>query len=224
MMRWVLFALLTICLVGCSRVVPKAGIRVDLRGEDLDGYIFRELDPTRDEWQKPKEVIDALRLDEGQAVADVGAGAGYFAVHLASAVGPDGKVYAADTDSMLLERLRARLEEKNIQNVLLIPGKPEDPKLPSRSVELALLCNTLSRVDLLYAFIENLKKGLKKEGRVAVIDFKQKQTPFGPPVKLRVKKKKIIAVMKASGFKLIEEHDFLPYQYFLVFTLEKRYG
>ena len=43
--------------------------------------------PERDAWQHPKEVIDALKIEPGAVVADLGAGGGYFTFRLSDAVG-----------------------------------------------------------------------------------------------------------------------------------------
>ena len=53
-------------------------------------------DPKRDAYQKPHEVLMALGLKEGDVVADIGAGTGYFSFHLAEHVGDKGRVYAVD--------------------------------------------------------------------------------------------------------------------------------
>ena len=61
----------------------------------LEQYIARLEDPKRDVWQKPDAVIQALKLQEGDIVADIGAGSGYFTLRLAQAVGPQGMLYLA---------------------------------------------------------------------------------------------------------------------------------
>ena len=68
-------------------------------------------DPTRDAWQKPLEVIQALKLEPDAVVADIGAGTGYFAVRFAHMV-PKGRVYALDTEADMVKHLseRARRE------------------------------------------------------------------------------------------------------------------
>jgi predicted methyltransferase len=66
----------------------------------------------RDEWQRPQEVMDALGIGAGSAVADVGSGNGYFTFHLAERVGPAGRVYAVDIDEGALKKLREKAEKK----------------------------------------------------------------------------------------------------------------
>ena len=63
-----------------------------------------------------------------------------------------------------------------------------------------------------------MKKMLKPGGKIIVVDYKKKQLPVGPPPEMKMAEKEVIAEMEAGGFKLAKEHDFLPYQYFLVFT------
>ena len=52
--------------------------------------------PDRDAWQRPDQIMDALRIYDGNVVADLGAGGGWFTVRLARRVGPKGMVYAED--------------------------------------------------------------------------------------------------------------------------------
>ena len=52
----------------------------------------------RDAWQRPEEVMEALGIQAGTVVADVGSGDGYFSFHLARRVGSGGRVYAVDID------------------------------------------------------------------------------------------------------------------------------
>ena len=68
----------------------------------------------RDSWQQPERVIEALGLEPGDRVADLGAGSGYFTLHLAQAVGPTGKVYGLDVTDEMLDARRQELESQRL--------------------------------------------------------------------------------------------------------------
>jgi cyclopropane fatty-acyl-phospholipid synthase-like methyltransferase len=70
---------------------------------DIAGYIAAQEDPSRAGWQKPDQVLDALALQPGQTVCDIGAGPGYFALRAAKRVGPQGRVFAVDVDPRILD-------------------------------------------------------------------------------------------------------------------------
>ncbi|HEY8535567.1 MAG TPA: methyltransferase domain-containing protein, partial [Vicinamibacterales bacterium] len=84
--------------------------------------------PDRDAWQKPDQVMDALRIGEGSVVADLGAGGGWFTVRLARRVGPNGLVFAQDVQPEMLESIRRRIEREGLRNVRYVRGEPTDPK------------------------------------------------------------------------------------------------
>ena len=77
--------------------------------EDLAGYVAKMEEPSRDEWQKPDEVLRLLDVKPGQTACDIGAGPGYFALRLARAVGPRGHVFAVDVEPRMLDVLRDRI-------------------------------------------------------------------------------------------------------------------
>jgi predicted methyltransferase len=64
-----------------------------------------------------------------------------------------------------------------------------------------------------------MKKMLKPDGQVVMIDFKKAATPVGPPMEMRIDRNDLLKEMEANGFKLAAEHTFLPHQYFLVFKV-----
>ena len=76
--------------------------------ESTDAYIKALEDPGREEWQRPDMVVDRLNLRQGDEVADLGAGSGYFTMRLARAVGEQGKVYAVDVEPKMLDNINAR--------------------------------------------------------------------------------------------------------------------
>ena len=113
------------------------------RHGDPKAYIASLDDPARDAYQKPAEVVKALALREGEVVADIGAGSGYFAVRLARAVGPTGRVYAVDVSPDMIRHLGRRvLREERLANVVPVLCEPDDPLLGDASVDRVVIVNT----------------------------------------------------------------------------------
>ena len=173
----------------------------------------------RDEWQQPERVIEALALRDGERVADVGAGGGYFTFHLAKAVAPDGLVYAVDIDPDMIDLLRDRVRVENARNVEVVTATPDDAGLPPASIDLLFTCNTYHHFDDPVAYFRNARGTLRTGGRVAILDLNDRgwfAWLFGhntPPEKLR-------AEMAAAGYRLSAEHTFVAEQTFLVFVPE----
>lgn len=165
---------------------------------------------SRDAWQKPHEVIMALKLRPDEVVADIGAGSGYFTRRLAKHV---GKVYAVDIDAKLLE-LTKKNSGPNVETVL---AAPDDPKLPESSVDTIFICNVLHHIEGRPAYYGRLLRALKPGGRIVNIDFYKRELPVGPPVSMKLSEAEVETEMKAAGLRLAEKLDFLPHQYFLVF-------
>jgi len=178
--------------------------------------IARQEAPTRAAWQKPAAVIRTLGLRPGQTVADVGAGPGYFSVRLARVVRTSGHVYAIDPEPAILQVLRDRLTTARVANVTPVLGRGNDPLLPARSCDVALMVNMFHHVEDRPGFLRRLALVLRRGGRLVNIDFASRETPVGPPLEHRVAREHFLRVARRAGLALVAEHHFLPYQYFLV--------
>jgi len=172
-------------------------------------------DPERDAWQKPHAVIQALALQPDARVADLGAGTGYFAARLANML-PKGRVYAVDIEPDMVRYLQARTMREGLRNVTALKGAPDDPRLPEK-VDLILLVDVYHHIDDRTSYFRRLREALRSGGRVAIVDFRL-DSPEGPPRAARIAPHAVKAEMKAAGYVVAAEHDFLPYQYFLVFA------
>lgn len=172
-------------------------------------------DPAREAWQKPAEVIRALKLAPNAAIADIGSGTGYFAVRLARAL-PQGRVYGADVEPDMVRFLNARAAKENLRNLSSHLAADDDPKFPA-AVDLALVVDTYHHIPKRTLYFRSLRPALKPGGRVAIIDFKL-DSPTGPPPKHRIAPETVVSEMERAGYRLAEEHGFLPNQYFLVFA------
>ena len=176
-------------------------------------------DPERDAWQKPHEVIEALRLKPDAVVADIGAGTGYFAMRLAH-MQPQGRIYGADTEPDMVKYLAERAQREGLKNVTAVHATPDDPRLPEKA-DLILLVDVFHHVGERVRYFRELQRALKAGGRIVIIDFRM-NSPIGPPVRARIAPEQVKAELALAGYALVQDHDFLPNQYFLIFAPAKR--
>lgn len=181
---------------------------------DLDAYLARLEDPARLEWQKPDEVVAAVGLRPGDVACDAGAGPGYFAVRLARAVGPSGRVHAIDVEPRMISLLEQRAREAGVANVLPLLA-PEGEGLPPEPCDAILVVNTFHHFPDGPGYLRRLAGRLKPGGRIVNVDFHAGELPVGPPPDHKVSREDFLAAARAAGLEVAEERDFLPYQYFL---------
>lgn len=135
----------------------------------------------RDRLGEAEQVMQLAAIRPGMWVADVGAGEGYYTVRLAPAVGPRGRVLAEDIISATRDRLAQRVQGERLDNVAVLLGKPDDPMLPIRSFDRILLVHMYHEVQSPYAFLWNLREGLKPDGEVVVVDADRPTRRHGIP-------------------------------------------
>ena len=185
---------------------------------DPKSYIGALEDPKRDAYQKPHEVMRALGLKAGEVIADIGAGSGYFTFRLTHHVGDMGKVYAVDVSPDMIRHINHRIRELKATNVVSILADPDDPLLPDASVDRFFFSDSWHHIDNQTQYLSLMKQMLKPGGEIIMIDFHKKELPVGPPMQMKIAREDLIKQMESNGFRLMKEHTFLPYQYFLVFA------
>jgi ubiquinone/menaquinone biosynthesis C-methylase UbiE len=186
---------------------------------DPASYIAALDDPARDGYQKPDEVMKALALRQGEVVADIGSGSGYFTLRFARAVGDTGRVYAVDISPDMIRHLNRRLRDAGVRNVVPVLADPDDPLLPDASVDRFVIVDTWHHIEDQAKYLGSMKRMLKPGGQVVHIDFQKRDLPVGPPVGMKIAREDLVKQMEGAGFGLVAEHSFLPYQYFLVFAV-----
>ena len=174
--------------------------------------------PDREAWQKPDQVMDALHVADGTTVADLGAGGGWFTIRLARRVGPNGRVYAVDVQRLMKEAIERRVQREGLGNVEAILGDEKDPGLPRNSVEAVLVVDAFHEMSDPVVLLRNVARALKQHGRIGIIDYREGEGGPGPDPQDRVPPGAVIAQANAAGLTLVEQHTFLPYQYFLIFA------
>ena len=187
------------------------------RFDNADEWAKSFDDPTRDEWQMPARVVEALQLRPGQVVADIGAGTGYFTVSLAKSPAAP-KVYAVDIEPSMVDYVTHRAMHDGLTNVVAVLGGADRSNLPE-PVDVVLLVDTYHHIPNRVAYFTALKARMKPGARLAIVDFR-KGAPSGPPEEFRFTPDQVSAELAKAGFSLQTSHDFLPRQNFLVYSVK----
>ena len=169
-------------------------------------------DPARDEWQLPDKIVATLVTRDDMVIVDIGSATGYFPVRFARAC-PNGTVIGADIEADMVWYLNERARREEIANLVSILAAPDDPHLPLRA-DLVFMCNTYHHINDRIDYFTRLKDQMTPNGRVAVVDFRTSSHRW-PAHKLA--REEIESEMNKAGYALVQSHDFLPDQYFLVF-------
>jgi SAM-dependent methyltransferase len=170
--------------------------------------------PGRDQRLQINRVMDDLGIASGKVVADIGAGSGWFTVRAARRVGGGGLVYAVDINPEAIRYVDERARKEKLENVRTILGKPDNPLLPSASVDAVLLLKTYHEVAQPVALLRNLRAALRSGAKVGVIDRDGNGEDHG------VGREVVIREAKEAGYQLKEQYDFVKgdkMDYFLIF-------
>jgi predicted methyltransferase len=179
--------------------------------------------PDRDDWNKPEQIMDALGIADGAAVADLGAGGGWLEIRLARRVGPNGVVYAEDIQPQMIEAINRRMQHEGLANVRTVMGTPTDPHLPT-GLDAVLIVNAYHEMDdpahpdVILTFLRNVARSLKPQGRLGVADFLPGGGGPGPAAEDRVNPTTVSRAAENAGFKLQTDEVVPPFQFVLVFT------
>ena len=159
-------------------------------------------------------VVEALNVKPGQRICDLGAGSGLFTRPLAQAAGSQGVVYAVDIDPGLLKYVGKTAQEQKLANIKTVLATEDDPKIPE-PVDLIAIIDTLHHIANQPTYLKNLRRYLRPNGRIAVIDF-SKTWPAGHE-KMVYKLEDLNGWMQAAGLKLVTQHYFLDNDFFVVY-------
>ena len=175
----------------------------------------------RDELEQPEKTLDEMGLKDGDIVADIGCGNGYYALRVAERVGPRGIVLAVDVQQGMLDQLAERQAEAGITNVYPILGEFSDPLLPPGKVDWVLLVDAYHEFSEPEAMLAKIKECLAPDGRVALLEYRAdldvSTLPIPIPRDHRMSVDEVMSEWEPAGFELVELHEFLPAQHFFVF-------
>jgi ubiquinone/menaquinone biosynthesis C-methylase UbiE len=200
--RVALFFVLVVLMVGALFLIYQLT-------QTLSQLYMAEVE--RDHWQRPDDVIESLKLKDGNTVADVGCGVGYFSLKLTPKVGEHGSVLAEDIlgESLVFSWIRAFLHHQT--NIRVICGNPDDPHLPKRGVDAVLVANSYHEFTKPLAILDHAFRALRSDGRLVVLD-RGPRSYHGEPREIQMQQYQIASSIaeheiSQKGFEVISRDD-----------------
>jgi ubiquinone/menaquinone biosynthesis C-methylase UbiE len=168
-------------------------------------------------FSNPASNLSKLDLKDGMKVVDLGAGSGFYTFEVAKRVGPSGRVYAVDVQKDLMERLRGVGVAQGLRNIEVIWGNVEKiggTKLREAIADCVVASNVLFQVEKPDDFVLEIKRILKPEGKVLVVDWSE-ASALSPKTLVPAMKAQVL--FEKAGFKLEQSFDAEDHHYGMIF-------
>ncbi|MCX7404048.1 MAG: methyltransferase domain-containing protein [Planctomycetia bacterium] len=162
-------------------------------------------------------LLEALAIQPGQTVCDMGCGNGFYTLELAKLVGPKGLVYAVDIQPEMLRLLSRRAVDDHLTNIRPVLGTAIDPQLPKGVIDVVLCIDVYHEFSHPEAMLAKIKESLSSDGRLVLAEFRGEdlEVPIKPLHKMT--KAQVRSELEPAGYKIMREFDKLPWQHLLFF-------
>ncbi|MCI0641701.1 MAG: class I SAM-dependent methyltransferase [Gemmataceae bacterium] len=171
----------------------------------------------REKEEHASKLLPPLKIKPGDAVADIGAGSGFYTMKLADAVGPKGKVYAVDIQPEMLDIIKKRVKAANVTNVELVHNTVTELKLPANSIDLMFLVDVYHEFSHPFEMTEEMVKALKPGGRVVFVEFRLEDEKVPILEVHRMSEKQVKREMAGHMLKHTKTLNHLPWQHVIIF-------
>ncbi len=175
----------------------------------------------RDREEKTSKLLPALKLKEGDVIADIGAGSGYFTFPMAKLVGNKGKVYAVDIQQEMLNIIKTRMKQGKVTNVVPVKGTLTDPKLRENSIDLILMVDVYHEFSHPYEMTAAMVKALKPGGRLVFVEYRLEDPKVPIKTLHRMSQKQVLKEMAPHPLRHATTLDVLPWQHIIIFEKKK---
>jgi len=181
----------------------------DMNDRLMNASLAGRLDsPERLLWIPPAVVIGALAVQPGNAIADIGAGTGYFSLPLAQAAGSLGRVFAVDCQAEMLGHLQFKLDTGSISNIRVINADANSTGLPNASCDLVFMANVWHEFADRPAVLREARRILNTKGRIAVLDWRPDvEAVHGPPLHHRISASDALDELQSAGFAEVKQSN-----------------
>jgi ubiquinone/menaquinone biosynthesis C-methylase UbiE len=169
----------------------------------------------REQWNKPEQIMDALKIADGSHVAEIGAGGGWFTLRLSHRVNQNGLVYAEDVQPEMIEAIKRRVQRENLTNVHTVLGTTKDSRLP-HNLDAILINWAYHEMEDPVAVLKDAAESLKPEGRIGIVEFSPGAGGPGPEPDQRIDPEAVIKGATAAGLRVISRETVPPFMFMVV--------
>lgn len=192
-----------------STASVRPGINKDFLDPDLpvQQWVERFQIESREVFAGRKEILSALELSPGEAVADIGCGTGLFLEPLSKAVGEKGTVFAVDISPKFIKHLSERAKTESLSNVEVVLGSDRSTLLKPSSIDVALVCDTYHHFEYPQQTLKSIHQSMKDGGLLVVVDFDRVEGKSRPWTMEHVRAGKEVfrKEIEEAGFKFEKE-------------------
>ena len=222
-MRYFLLLQMTWLLSTAAMAVEQSvnpDINKPLLNPDYDIWLQRFERPGREIFDLKEIIVKAANIQTGMEIADIGAGTGFYTRLFASAVGPEGKVYAVDIAENFIDEIVNQAEQAGMNNVIGIVNSPRETGLKAGSIDLAFVCDTYHHFEYPRTMLRSIYHALRQGGSLIVIDFRKMKGVSSNWVMshTRANKETVIREIESEGFVLTEDQALMKTNFYLRFS------
>jgi ubiquinone/menaquinone biosynthesis C-methylase UbiE len=185
----------------------------------FEGAAWLERD-SREQEENTKLAISKLPISAADAVADIGAGTGYYTFPIAAKI-PKGKVYAVEIQQRAIDYLKSRAKELGLNNVVVVKGGTASPNLPDNAIDLAFMVDVYHELAYPHEMLQAIKRALKPAGKLIFIEYRGEDPAVDIKPLHKMSVPQVNKELKANGFHLVTAEGFLPIQHFLVYQKDE---
>ena len=154
------------------------------------------------------EIISELNLTGDEVFMDAGCGDGHNAIKVLEDYNHKGTVYAVDIYDASIEDMETYKSENNVENLINIEADITEgiPGVDDESVDVILMVNVFHGFKAsrkLDEAVEEFKRIVKKDGKIAIMDYKAWDVPKGPPTQARSSPQELEELFNKHGLKQI---------------------
>lgn len=226
--------ILSIYILGCTAQTPDSDQNYTYKSGDRFGtgkwYMGREIAhvmgyqginwlerPEREKEENTSKLLKNMDIQTEDVIADIGAGSGYHVFKMAPKA-KEGLIFAVDIQEEMLQAIREKKSEEGIDNIELVKGTEKSVNLPENSIDKILMVDVYHEFSFPVEMLASIKKSLKSNGKIFLIEYRSEDESV--PIKRlhKMSEEQAVKEMEASGFKLQQNIDNLPWQHCMVFV------
>ena len=218
------FVLQMLWLLSAVAIAAEQNVNPDINraliDPDYEIWVQRFERPGREVFDLRETIVKTANIQTGMDIADIGAGTGFYTRLFASAVGPEGKVYAVDIAENFVDEIVSQAGDTGMRNIIGIVNSQKETGLKNSSIDIAFVCDTYHHFEYPRTMLRSINNALRQGGSLIVIDFRKIKGVSSNWVMThsRANKETVIKEIESEGFVLTEDKDFLKANFYLRFS------